>query len=152
MTLELKVPPPLVALILGAAMWALSEVIPVLGTRGLLTHVAAGAIALAGGAFSLAGILSFRRAQTTVNPLKPENASSLVTGGVYRFTRNPMYVGLLFVLVAWAVFLVNPWTLLGPVLFVAYMNRFQIKPEERALVTLFGEQYAAYAAKVRRWL
>jgi len=75
----------------------------------------------------------------------------LVTGGIYRFTRNPMYVGLLLVLVAWATFLSSLWTLVGPLAFVLYITRFQIKPEESALATLFGQPYADYRAKVRRW-
>ena len=84
--------------------------------------------------------------------MKPEAASSLVTGGIYRVTRNPMYVGLLFVLVAWAAFLWAPWAMLGPILFVTYMNRFQIRPEERTLMRTFGDDYARYKIAVRRWL
>lgn len=150
--LELKIPPPLVALVLGVAMWALWRVTPAVAAGGPLSTAGAVAIALVGGAFSLAGAIAFRLAKTTVNPLKPESASSLVTGGVYRISRNPMYVGLALALVGWAVFLVDPWSLFGPVAFVAYITRFQIKPEERALLSLFGEQYANYMAGVRRWL
>ena len=109
-------------------------------------------IALAGGGFSLAGIISFRRAQTTVNPMKPETTSSLVCSGIYRITRNPMYVGLLVVLVAWSVFLSSAWALLGALVFVLYINRFQIAPEERALSSKFGKEYAAYKQSARRWL
>lgn len=96
--------------------------------------------------------IRFRRANTTVNPLKPQAASSLVTAGIYRYTRNPMYLGLLFLLVAWAVLLSSPFALLGPVAFVTYISRFQIVPEERVLAALFGAEYAAYQAGVRRWL
>ena len=110
------------------------------------------AIALVGGAFSAAGVTAFRRASTTLNPTKPEAASSLVTGGIYRITRNPMYVGLLFVLIGWTVFLCAPWVLAGPLAFVAYMTHFQIAPEERVLASIFGEAYASYKARVRRWL
>lgn len=146
--LELKVPPPLVMLAIGAAMWGLSPAV----THGLVTNAIALAISLAGGIVAAAGALAFRRVKTTVSPLKPQSASSLVTGGIYRVTRNPMYVGLLLVLVAWAAFLVDPWSLWGPVAFVAYITRFQIKPEERALQNLFGDEFLAYTAKVRRWL
>jgi protein-S-isoprenylcysteine O-methyltransferase Ste14 len=110
------------------------------------------AIALVGVAFSVAGVLAFRRARTTLDPTRPEQASSLVNSGVYRVTRNPMYVGLACVLVAWAVFLSSAWALLGPVAYVLYIGRFQIEPEERALATLFGSEYANYQARVRRWL
>ncbi len=83
--------------------------------------------------------------------MKPESTSSLVTSGIYKCTRNPMYVGLLFVLVAWAVFLSSAWLLVGPLIFVLYMNRFQIAPEERMLSQMFGTTYSTYKGTVRRW-
>ncbi|MEJ8814910.1 isoprenylcysteine carboxylmethyltransferase family protein [Variovorax ureilyticus] len=150
--LELKVPPPVVALVLALAMWAVSRLTLTFEVDATLRIAVAVSIALVGGAFSAAGISAFRRVKTTLNPMKPESASSLVTSGIYRVTRNPMYVGLLFVLVAWAAFLCAPWALAGPVVFMAYMNRFQIAPEERALLSAFGEVYAGYTARVRRWL
>ncbi|MBK7685676.1 MAG: isoprenylcysteine carboxylmethyltransferase family protein [Rhodocyclaceae bacterium] len=150
--LELKVPPPLVALILGIAMSGISLFTATVEVSSLARIVISIAIALVGGAFSLLGAIAFRRAQTTVNPMKPERASSLVTGGVYQVTRNPMYVGLLLVLLGWAVFLAAPWSLVGPVAFVFYISRFQILPEERVLTPLFGEAYSNYKKKVRRWL
>ena len=81
-----------------------------------------------------------------------QRGHTLVTTGIYRFTRNPMYVGLFFVLLAWAVFLSSAWALVGPVAFMQYINRFQIVPEERVLATMFGATYAEYKARVRRWL
>jgi protein-S-isoprenylcysteine O-methyltransferase Ste14 len=114
--------------------------------------LAAVALVLLGGGISLAGVISFRRAKTTVNPMKPGTTSSLVTTGIYRITRNPMYVGVLFVLVAWAVFLSSVWAFVGPLVFVLYINRFQIAPEERVLSAMFGTAYSNYLAKVRRWL
>lgn len=133
-------------------MWGASRLAPLLQVPGALRLGAAAVIVLVGIGFSAAGVLAFRRARTTVNPAKPEQASSLVGSGVYRITRNPMYVGLTFVLVAWAVFLSSVWALLGPIGFVLYIGRFQIAPEERALAMLFGSEYADYRAKVRRWL
>ena len=150
--LELKVPPPIVALVAALGMWAISRLTFAFEVDVALRTAVAVVIALIGGAFDVAGIASFRRARTTLNPMKPEAASSLVTGGIYRVARNPMYVGLLFLLVAWAAFLWAPWAILGPVLFVAYMNRFQIGPEERALMGAFGDEYARYKSAVRRWL
>lgn len=150
--LELKVPPPVVALALALAMWAISRLTPTVDV-GLLPRVAAGStLALIGGAFSAAGITAFRRAKTTLNPMKPEAASALVTSGVYRVTRNPMYLGLLFVILGWAAALGEPYALIGPVVFVIYMTRFQIKPEERVLRNTFGEPYTSYLEQVRRWL
>ena len=149
---ELKIPPPIVAALIAIAMWGIASIAPLVELPTLLRVWVAAAIALAGGAFSLAGIMSFRRARTTVNPMKPEAASSLVNSGIYRITRNPMYVGLLFVLVAWAAFLSSAWSLLGPLAFFFYIGRFQITPEERVLSELFGSEYSAYKARVRRWL
>jgi protein-S-isoprenylcysteine O-methyltransferase Ste14 len=100
----------------------------------------------------IAGVLSFHRARTTVNPLQPQQASALVETGIYRYSRNPMYLGFAIILTAWALVLASPLTLLGVIAFVLYMNRFQIEPEESALEALFGESFGRYRARVRRWL
>jgi protein-S-isoprenylcysteine O-methyltransferase Ste14 len=150
--LELKVPPLLVALIVALAMGGIASSTPSLEVNGLVRAAVAIAVAAAGIAVGLAGIVAFRRATTTVNPMTPGKASSLVTGGIYRVTRNPMYVGVAIVLVAWALFLASPWALVGVPAFVAYLTRFQIVPEEKALASRFGDAYASYAARVRRWL
>jgi len=150
--LELKVPPPVVALLVGTAMWFASPH-PVPSDFPLLLRLAAFiGIALIGGGIALAGDLEFKRASTTINPFKPENTTALVTTGIYRRTRNPMYVGLTLVLAGWAAFLCSAWALLGPVVFVLYISRFQIAPEERILSGKFGEAYGAYTSRVRRWL
>jgi len=100
----------------------------------------------------LAAVYGFRRAKTTVNPLKPEASTALVTGGLYRWTRNPMYLAMLLLLLAWAC-IVSNWAALAILpLFVAYLNRFQIGPEERALQARFGAEFESYRRKVRRWL
>ena len=150
--LELRIPPPVVALATVAAMWGLAQVLPVIALPRGMRLAAAGLLALAGVVTSGWGIATFRRARTTVNPHKPAKATSLVTSGPYRLTRNPMYLGLLLVLAAWTVFLASWPAILGPIAFVLYMNRFQIAPEERALQGLFGDEYLAYRARVRRWL
>lgn len=151
-TLELRIPPPVVTLLIGSAMWGVTWVAPSLELQAFPRITVAVVIALVGFGFALAGIVSIRRAKTTVNPKKPSDATSLVRSGIYRVTRNPMYVGLLFVLVAWAVFLSSVWALLGPLGFVLYMSRFQISPEERALAAMFGSEYSSYKKRVRRWL
>jgi protein-S-isoprenylcysteine O-methyltransferase Ste14 len=87
-----------------------------------------------------------------VNPLQPDAASSLVSGGVYRWTRNPMYLGMALVLLAWAVYLSSIAALAVLPLFIVYINRFQIEPEERALEARFGAQFERYRKAVRRWL
>jgi len=133
-------------------MWGLSECTPAINVPFPVRALGALAMALMGGVISAAGARAFRRAQTTINPMKPEKTSALVTEGIYRVTRNPMYVGLLCVLAGWAFYLAAPWVLAGPAAFFAYISRFQIAPEERVLSAMFGEAYAAYQAQVRRWL
>jgi protein-S-isoprenylcysteine O-methyltransferase Ste14 len=151
-SLELKIPPPALALCFALLMWLASWLVPsVVVPFAVRVGVALGLVAI-GQSISISGMVSFRRAKTTVNPMKPSAASSLVTGGVYRFTRNPMYLGLSITLMGWAVFLSNPLALLAVPLFVLYVERFQINPEERVLSSLFGADYATYKEKVRRWL
>lgn len=150
--LENRIPPPLVALVLAAGMWGVAKVAPPLGLEFAIRVPIAVAIALAGLAFDFSGLLGFFRSKTTVNPLRPERASALVTAGVYRISRNPMYVGMLLFLFAWGVYLDCLPGFIGPVLFALYMNRFQIGPEERVLKQKFGAPYEAYLGRVRRWL
>ena len=151
-SLELKIPPPIVTAIFALGMWAVSSLRPLLPVPALVRISIALAILLIGIGFSMAGMASFSRAKTTVNPLKPETTTSLVSSGVYRITRNPMYVGMLLVLVAWAIYLSSVWTWFGPLALSLYLTQFQIKPEERVLTKMFGSEFDAYKAKVRRWL
>lgn len=149
--LELKVPPPLAALIVCALMW-------------LADHIMGGGLAL--GALFYAGLLlmvlgfalaftGFRTLvgnRTTPSPTKIDRAKKLVTSGLYRFSRNPMYLGVVIVLIGLAAVFGNPWLLAGPLAFGLYMNRFQIRPEERMMAAKFGADYAAYKSRVRRWI
>jgi protein-S-isoprenylcysteine O-methyltransferase Ste14 len=151
-SLELKIPPPIVAAFIAIAMWGISSIAPVLEIPMPYRSIVAIAIASIGIAISLAGTISFRQANTTVNPMKPESTSSLVSSGIYRFTRNPMYMGFLLVLIAWAVFLSSPFSLIGSLVFLLYINHFQIAPEERVLSKLFGSDYSTYQTQVRRWI
>ncbi len=150
--LELKVPPPLVALCLALLMWLTPVFGQPLDVPFRVRLGVALALVLIGQSISISGMVAFRRARTTINPIKASAASSLVRTGVYRFTRNPMYLGLLLTLLAWAAFLSNPAALLFVPVFVLYINRFQIKPEEQVLSSLFAEEYTAYKNQVRRWL
>ncbi len=149
--LELKIPPPIVMIVTAALMWWTASALPSLGIAFPGRQTAAIVIGLAGAAAALLGVVSFGRADTTINPLKPEKTSALVVTGIFRVTRNPMYLGLLFVLIAWALQLGNFGVLVFPILFVLYMNRFQIAPEERFLAAKFGSDFAAYCQRVRRW-
>ena len=151
-SLELKVPPPVLALLLGLLMWLASSLVaPVEVPFGPRVGVAL-VLASVGLVFGLAGMVSFWRAKTTINPTRPTATSSLVTSGAFRFTRNPMYLSLLLYLFAWAAYLSNLLALLFVPVYVLYINEFQIKPEERVLSSLFGPEYAAYKERVRRWL
>lgn len=149
--LDHKIPPPLVALITALLMWGSSRFLPHVNLGGAATLLAAALFAL-GGVISVLGVLSFRKASTTVNPLAPDTASSLVTSGIYRFTRNPMYLGLSVVLLGLGLFLSSPWVLLWVPVFMAYIQRFQVLPEEQAMQKLFGESFTKYRQSVRRWL
>ncbi len=149
--LELRIPPPVVGLAIAALMWAIAGWPPALDLPAAARTPLALALAFAGACFDLLGLRAFWRLRTTVNPLRPERSSALVTDGVYRITRNPMYVGMALLLLAWAIHLAGGWAFLGPVAFVAYITRFQIVPEERILRGRFPE-FDAYAARVRRWL
>jgi protein-S-isoprenylcysteine O-methyltransferase Ste14 len=150
--LELKIP-PLAQVLIIAGLMSLAAAL----SRDFLLPLAIrwwGAMLFvgSGGLLALAGVWSCHRRGTTVNPLQPETASALVTSGVYRLSRNPMYAGFLLCLCGWGCYLGNGYALLGPVAFVLYMNRFQIIPEERALERIFGAEYDAYRRMVRRWL
>jgi protein-S-isoprenylcysteine O-methyltransferase Ste14 len=150
--LELRIPPVAVVAAAACLMWAIAQALPFLDLA-LPGRVPAALLATLIGFFlSLAGVVEFRRARTTTNPLKPGSASSLVRGGIYRLTRNPMYLGFALALLGWGIFLANPAPFAMLFLFVGYMNRFQIAPEERALEALFGEAFKAYRSTVRRWL
>ena len=133
-------------------MWGVAGLGPRLAIARGPAWLAVAVLVTTGLAFDVLGIMAFRASRTTVNPLKPERASALVTGGVYRVTRNPMYVGMVFLLLAWAVYLSAVLPFAGIVVFILYITRFQIQPEERVLERLFGDEYATYATRVRRWL
>jgi protein-S-isoprenylcysteine O-methyltransferase Ste14 len=151
-TLELRIPPLTLVLVTAAAMCLIAWGSPSLTWNWLYSSVVALALAVAGCAVAILGVRAFRQARTTVNPTRPQTASSLVGSGIYRVSRNPMYLGFLLVLLAWAVFLSNLLSIVLVPIFVGYMNRFQIGPEERALLALFGEEFTGYCREVRRWL
>ena len=153
---EHKIPPPAIDVAAAGLMWWLARAVPAAqlwppGAWPLGLGAALG-IALAGGLIALAGVLEFHRAHTTVNPMAPQKASALVTSGVYRITRNPMYLGMLLVLAGWGVYLGNVAAWAALPLFVVLMNTLQIKAEERVLRTHFGDAYLRYSTRVRRWL
>ena len=151
-SLEAKVPPPLVMLLLGASAWLVAQYISSASFRLPLSAFVAAALAISGLALNLYPKLSFHRAKTTVNPLKPNSATHLVTSGLYRYTRNPMYLGHSLILLGWTAYLQNFISFLAVPAFVLYISRFQIRPEERHLSVRFGDEYADFIKRSRRWL
>jgi len=149
---ELKISPVTLAVILAGLMWLLAANTPDFTIASALRIAALLALAGSGTVIGLAGVYSFRKARTTVNPWRPHASSQLVVSGIYHHTRNPMYLGLLLGLLGWGLYLANVFALLLAVVFVPYMNRFQILPEERALQQTYGEGFVDYCRQVRRWL
>lgn len=151
--LQHRIPPPVIDLGVAALMWWLAGRLPAaqILPRGA-AWLAAVVLAALGVALALAGVLAVWRAGTTLNPLAPDKASRLVTTGIYRRTRNPMYLGMLLLLAGWAAWLGNAAALLGLPLFVLLLSGLQIEAEERALAARFGAAWTAYAARVRRWV
>lgn len=150
--LELKVPPVVLVAIVAVGMWALSRISPDFSIAIPAAGWVASGIALVGMAIAVLGVLAFRTAGTTVDPRVPDQSESLVVSGVYRYSRNPMYLGFLMVLGAWGLWLGNVPALLFLPAFVLYMNRFQIVPEERFMREKFGDAFTRYCTGVRRWL
>lgn len=150
--MNLLIPPPVVLAIIAAAMWGINRWFDAGRITSSLQAPVAVAFLAGGVVLMAAAVASFVAARTTINPLKPSRTSRLVTGGVFRFSRNPIYLGDLLILAAVAVWLGQIANVALLAVFVGYIDRFQIRPEERALSTLFGTQYAAYCARVRRWL
>jgi protein-S-isoprenylcysteine O-methyltransferase Ste14 len=147
----MKVPPALVMLIFVGIMFALDRFLPVgefdFFGKDLLTWFLFGL----GIVIILVSIIQFSIKKTTVDPLNPEKAKKLVTNGIYNFTRNPMYLGMLLFLLAYGLHLGNAFNTLVAAGFVSYMNHFQIKPEEKALKKMFGQEYNIYCKLTRRW-
>jgi len=150
--LELKIPPLLLMVIFAALMWQISRQLPLPLLPAPYGQITFAVLLLCGIFFLIAAAVPFRKVRTTVNPMTPGDASSLVIEGIYKRTRNPMYVGCLLILVGWSFFLSNLYSLIFSFGFVIYMNRFQIQPEERSLTALFGDEYQAYQNQVRRWI
>jgi protein-S-isoprenylcysteine O-methyltransferase Ste14 len=144
----MRIPPPILTLTLALAMWPAAAEAP----APLWRTAAAVLLFLVAGGFGLPALRAFRMAGTTIDPVRVDQASVLVTGGVYRVTRNPMYVSLTLMLAAWALWLGGPWVWAGPAALALWLDRVQIPPEERAMAARFGEPYTRYRQEVRRWL
>lgn len=146
------IPPPVVVAIVGLLMWAVNETLVFGNIKSELQQPIALALLVIGLLLMAIAVGYFIAARTTINPLRPSRASSLVTTGLFAISRNPIYLGDLLILAALAVWFGNVLNVALLALFVCYINRFQIIPEERALAQRFGEAYHTYCSRVRRWL
>lgn len=152
MKLALRIRPPVQALIFGIPMWIVDKRLPGGQIESGLQLPVAILFAVAGAALVVSSMLAFRRASTTVDPFRPEEASTLVVVGPFRYSRNPMYLSLVLVLIGWLIWLGSVYNIVLLVLFVTYITNFQIKPEEEVLKSLFAEAYELYCWNVRRWI
>ena len=147
-----RIPPPLVMLLAASLMWALCRWLP-LGQLIAYPWNHVGVLpAAAGVAIAAAAFVRFRQKRTTANPIDLKKASCLVTDGIFGISRNPMYLGLLLLLIGWAVWLGAASAWLVPPLFLFVISVVQIAPEEQALEELFGKEYLAYQRSVSRWI
>lgn len=148
--LELLIPPVALVIFYMVVMLVVSNTT----TFGVLPFIQpiSYVLVVLGAIVMVAGVINFRQAKTTVNPMKPESATSIVDSGIYNYSRNPMYLGMLLVLLGFGAFLTSVPALVVALTFVVYINQFQIKPEERALEQIFAEQYLDYKKRVRAWL
>lgn len=152
MKLELKIPPAVITLIISIAMWWIDQYL-VFGwaSFGKSLWVSFSFFGI-GGMFGLLGLFEFYKSSTSIDPHEPHKASNLVSNGIYSISRNPMYLGLLLILMGYGFYLGNVLVFVMLPLFVGYMNRYQIIPEERAMEEKFGAEYQKYKSEVRRWL
>ena len=150
--LELKVPPVAQFLVAAAGMWLLARYVPALSFDIPGRRILVVLFFCLGGIVAMPAIAAFRAAGTTIDPRFPDKASGLVVGGIYRYSRNPMYLGLLLLLIAWGFYLSNLLVFACLPLFVLSMNRLQIVPEEAAMDARFGDEFRAYRESVRRWI
>lgn len=145
--------PPIFQIIFGGLInWGMASLFPQTAVSiPILTYAGFGLVAV-GAVILIASVLKFSQEKTTINPLDPEQASELVISGLYRFTRNPMYLGLMLILLGYSLYLQNLAAFAGPIVFLFTITYLQIKPEEAALTKKFGQQYDDYRQQVRRWL
>ncbi|MGN1057313.1 MAG: methyltransferase family protein [Comamonas sp.] len=145
----MKIPPVVVTAVFAALMGLLPNLYAL---RFNAAWMVACVLACIGAAFCVAGVWEFKNAKTTVNPVNPETSTTLVIRGVYRWSRNPMYLGFTLVLLGLAIWLGKASALLLVPVYMAYLQHFQIRPEESALQQRFGASFERYCQQVRRWI
>ncbi|MCP5336052.1 MAG: isoprenylcysteine carboxylmethyltransferase family protein [Oceanospirillaceae bacterium] len=150
--MQRRLPPPVIALLTALGMYLIARVFPPAQAMPLIQHVLAMAIAACALLIDIAALWSFQRHKTTVNPLRPEKARLIISNGIYSFSRNPMYLGMLLWLFAFGCWLGSTWSFPLIMLFYWMIECFQIPAEEKALREKFGAEYLQYCLKVNRWL
>ena len=150
--MKLKIPPALQVAIFATLMWIIKKTTTFIHFDFEEQKTVSWIVFGMGMLIEIIAIYAFRKARTTANPLHPSKTSKLVIVGIYKISRNPMYLGMLFILVAFVVELGNLFTFPILILYVWYITIFQIKPEEKVLTKLFGSDYSTYCTKVRRWI
>ena len=150
MNIKTKFPPPLVALTFGFLINYTKNIFPKIEIKN---EIIFGSFMIISGLIIIfSAIILFKKYQTTITPLNPSNATKLITDGIYKFSRNPMYLGLLLVLVGISIILNLTGGFFFILLFILYINLFQIIPEENAMVDLFKDEFLEYKKNVRRWI
>ena len=142
--LELAIPPVAQMIIIAIVMWFFSLAGSTASVDMLGIVLLAGFFGFTGCVISLLGVAAFRKAKTTVDPRTPRETKKLVLSGIYQLSRNPMYLGFLTILIGWSLYLSNIYAFPLLPVFVLYMNRFQIIPEERFMLEKFGDEYVLY--------
>ena len=148
--MKTKIPPPIIALICIILNYLSTYIINPIKFPN--TEIISGFIFLVGLFTAIFAILLFKKDKTTVNPLKPEETTTLVTTGIFSITRNPMYLGLFFLISSTVLFFGSWFGIIILIIFVWYINKFQIIPEEQTMEKLFGKKYNDYRQNVRRWI
>jgi protein-S-isoprenylcysteine O-methyltransferase Ste14 len=151
-SLEHKIPPPIVFLVTCGVIWLTSAQAGQMSVEPLVRYSVIAVLLILSAVTGPLAIRAFIRVRTTINPIDIRSASRLVVEGPFRFTRNPMYLSMALLLSALAAYFASAWSLIWVGLFIAFITRFQIIPEERAMSEKFGAPYAAYRARVRRWI
>ena len=145
-----KIPPPILVLILVSSNYFSSKKIDLihLPNQDLISII----ILLIGILILINPLFKFIKSKTTIDPIKFKKVNKLIISGIYKYSRNPMYLGLLMIFISTSIFFLNIFSITTPLLFYCWINRFQIKREESFLTEKFGEEYISYKIKTRRWM
>tara|TARA_B100000989_G_C19454846_1_gene433529 strand:- start:187 stop:630 length:444 start_codon:yes stop_codon:yes gene_type:complete len=147
MNLDTKIPPPIVTIIILSIIYLFD-----LNEYNLNNDIISILILFIGLIFILSAVIQFVNRKTTVNPTKPHKTTTLVITGTYKITRNPMYLGMLLIIISFAFYKTSIISIILIPFFIFYINKFQIEPEELEMRKKFGKEYEDYCKKVDRWI